>query len=182
MRIIAGEYRSRRLKTPAGRATRPTSDRLRETLFNVAGPAVPGSTWYDCFAGSGAVGLEALSRGAAFAVFFETGRDALRALRANIAALDAGARCRVVEQPVAQALARAERPADFLFLDPPYAAEREYARLLAWLGEAPPLLAPAATVIVEHARRSTLAPAYGRLSRVRLLEQGSSAFSFYRLT
>src|SRR5688572_14172585 len=120
MRIIAGEFRSRRLKTPPGRATRPTSDRLRETLFNVIGPAVAGSTWYDCFAGSGAVGLEAISRGAAFVFFLETARDAARVLGENIAALDVAGRCRVIEKPVAQALARADRPADFVYLDPPY--------------------------------------------------------------
>src|SRR3990172_9580282 len=103
MRIVAGEFRSRRLKTIAGPATRPTSDKLRETLFNVLGPSVAGSVWYDCFAGSGAVGLEALSRGATFAVFIESGPAAARVLRENIAALGLESRVAVLARDVVRA-------------------------------------------------------------------------------
>src|SRR5262245_3275463 len=99
MRIIAGEFRSRRIKTVPGLATRPTSDKLRGTLFDALGAAVAGSIWYDCYAGSGAVGLEALSRGADYALFIESSRAALRVVRGNIAALGMEDRCELIEQP-----------------------------------------------------------------------------------
>ena len=181
MRIVAGEFRSRQLKSVPGRATRPTSDKLRETLFDVLGPSVAGSVWYDCFAGSGAVGLEALSRGAAFAVFLESGRAALRVLRDNIAALGLGQRCAVLERDVLRALKSAKHSADFVFLDPPYVAFPEYHRVLRYLGLSP-LLRPGATVIAEHARRFSPEPRYAALARFRILEQGSSALSLYRLS
>lgn len=189
MRIIAGQFRGRRLKSVPGVATRPTSDKLRETLFDVLGCTVVDSVWYDCFAGSGAVGLEALSRGAASALFIESHRAAARVLRANIAALGLEQRCAVLEQAVAPALARArpvalQRPADFVFLDPPYTTASEYRRVLDLLGAATgeaELLRPNAMVIAEHARRSPLELHYGALARFRVLEQGSSALSFYRL-
>ncbi len=180
MRIIGGEFRSRRLKTLAGPATRPSSDKLRETLFNVLGVAVADSTWYDCFAGSGAVGLEALSRGARSVVFIENSRAAARVLRENVAELGVEARCLLVEQPVARALERATRAACFVFLDPPYDAAGEYQRVLKLLGKQPPLLAANAVVIAEHARRSPLEPGYGSLTRFRCIEQGDSSLSFFR--
>lgn len=180
MRIIGGEFRSRRLKTLPGMATRPTADKLRETLFDVLGARVAGSVFYDCYAGSGAAGLEALSRGAAFAVFIERSRAAARVLKENVAALGVEARCLVLQQPVAAALSDASRPADFVFLDPPYQPEAEYGRVLTMLAEGEGLN-PDAVVIAEHARRSPLAACYGRLARYRLLEQGDSALSFYRL-
>lgn len=181
MRIIAGEFRSRRLKTMAGAVLRPTSDRLRETLFNVLGPSVAGSVWLDCYAGSGAVGLEALSRGAAQAVFLEQARGALRVLGANITSLDVGDRARVVDSPVDQGLRRLAREGlrpGFIFLDPPYRETAEYELSLSLLGSLP--LANAHTVIiVEQARR---APELSiPLARRRRLEQGDSALSFYRL-
>jgi 16S rRNA (guanine966-N2)-methyltransferase len=180
MRIIGGEFRSRRLKTVPGLATRPTSDKLRETLFDVLGPDVTGSVWYDCFAGSGAVGLEALSRAADFAVFVESATAAVRVLQQNVAALGVEQRCLEIQKPVAAALVQAGRPAGFVFLDPPYAAALEYRRVLSLLGEGA-LLKPHGMVIAEHARRSPLEPAYGRLARYRVLEQGDSALSFYKL-
>ncbi len=183
MRVIGGEFRSRRLETVPGRATRPTSDKLRETLFDVLGAAVAGSVWYDCFAGSGAVGIEALSRGAAHAVFIESRRAAARALRKNIATLGLSERCSVLEGAVLPALQRATRAADFVFLDPPYQASREYRCVLDFLGESRPsrLLRPAAMVIAEHSRRLTLKAAYGALRRFRVLRQGDSALSFYNV-
>src|SRR5260370_206626 len=90
MRVIAGKYRSRRLVAPAGIQTRPTSDRLRETLFNVVAPSVEGSAWLDLFAGTGAVGIEALSRGARMVYFVESSSHAVRAIRANLASLAVG--------------------------------------------------------------------------------------------
>jgi len=181
MRIIAGEYRSRRLKTLPGVATRPTSDKLRETLFNVLDEDVRGSLWYDCYAGSGAVGLEALSRGAGHAVFLESARGALSVLRQNVQALGVLDRCTLLQQPVAKALAAARRPPDFVFLDPPYEAALEYQRVLAFFGDGR-LLKPTGIVIAEHARRWPLAERFGILQRYRVLEQGDSALSFYRFT
>lgn len=179
MRIIAGEYRSRRLKTLSGLATRPTSDKLRETLFNVLGDAVRGSFWYDCCAGSGAVGLEALSRGAAHVVFLESSRSVVDVLRQNVQALGVLDRSTVLNQPVVSALAVAKRPPDFVFLDPPYDAAGEYQRVLAFFGGGR-LLKPAGIVIAEHARRAPLGERYGILGRYRVLDQGDSALSFYR--
>lgn len=180
MRIIAGEFRSRRLRTLPGLATRPTSDKLRETLFNVVGARVAGSVWYDCYAGSGAVGLEALSRGAHFVVFVESGRPAVRVLRANITALGVEPRCLVVQERAGTALARAIRAADFVFLDPPYAAADDYRSALELLGTSE-LLKPGGIAIAEHARRAPLGAEYGSLTRYRVVEQGDSALSFYRL-
>jgi 16S rRNA (guanine(966)-N(2))-methyltransferase RsmD len=181
MRIVGGEFRSRRLRTLPGTATRPTSDKLREALFDVLGARVAGSAWYDCYAGSGAVGLEALSRSAACAVFVERSRAAARVLRANVAALGVEPRCIILNQPVLAALAQATRPADFIYLDPPYSAAGAYRRVLELLGKGAALKAEG-IVIVEHARRSPLDAQYGKLARYRVLEQGDSALSFFRLS
>ncbi len=197
MRIIAGEFRSRRLRAPRGWDTRPTSDRLRETLFNVLGNRVAGARFADLYAGSGANGLEALSRGAAEAVFVEQAPPALEALHSNVAALEVAARAQVAALPMARWLREAvaaARPFDLLFLDPPYAAGAEYAATLGALGDAgQKLLAPGALVIAEHRRPSrsgagkqpeSSAPGarYGALGRVRVLEQGDAALSFFVLS
>lgn len=172
MRVIAGEFRSRRLKTLPGLATRPTPDRLRETLFNILAPRIRGVIFLDAYAGTGAVGIEALSRGARRAVFLERGRAALAVLRENLAALDLETRSRVVAGPVLANLARQE--AHIVFLDPPYQLEREYAAALAILGRHPPDLA-----IVQHSTRFTPGQSYGALARSHLLRQGDNALSFY---
>lgn len=172
MRVIAGEFRSRRLKTLPGLATRPTPDRLRETLFNILAPRIRGAIFLDAYAGSGAVGIEALSRGARRAVFLERARAALAVLRENLAALDLGARSLVVAGPVLANLAREE--AHIVFLDPPYKLEREYAAALEILGERPPDLA-----IVQHSVRFDPGEGRGALTRARLLRQGDNALSFY---
>ncbi len=188
MRVIGGEFRSRRLQTPPGAATRPTSDRLRETLFNVLGPGVGGARFLDLYAGSGAVGVEALSRGAAFAGFVERGPPALAAIRSNLAGLGleaqgAGARALVESRSVAAALGRlldARESFDFVFLDPPYEASGEYAETLGTVGrESARLLRPGAAVIAEHARRVPLPERFGALRRYRVLAQGDAALSFY---
>ena len=183
MRVIGGEFRSRRLQTPPGNATRPTSDRLRETLFNVLGPAVDGARFLDLYAGSGAVGVEALSRGALFAGFVERGPAALGAIRANLAALGLGSSSSVESRTVTAALERlleAPESFDFVFLDPPYEAVSEYTETLGLLGrESARLLRPEAVVIAEHARRQALPEQFGALRRRRLLEQGDAALSFY---
>ena len=116
MRIIAGEFRSRRLKSVAGRETRPTPDRLRETLFDILAPRIEGATFLDGYAGTGAVGIEALSRGARHALFLERNRHALETIRQNLAALDLEARATVLTGPVLLTLPRCQ--ADIVFLDP----------------------------------------------------------------
>jgi 16S rRNA (guanine966-N2)-methyltransferase len=121
LRVIGGELRGRPLKAPPGRSTRPTADRVREALFNLLGPVRSGARVLDLFAGSGALGIEALSRGAAHAVFLESDRRAREILRENLARLELGARSRVSGEDV---LSRPhlESPFDLVFADPPYGA------------------------------------------------------------
>jgi 16S rRNA (guanine(966)-N(2))-methyltransferase RsmD len=192
MRIIAGEYRSRTLQAPAGLATRPTSDRLRETLFNVLAPRIEGAAFLDLYAGSGAVGIEALSRGAASVDFVERAETAVRVLRGNLARLGITQGFRVHTGGVGGWLRRVGRNAgserkpgsaavfDLVFLDPPYEAAEEYAATLGLLGGGSvELLGPGALVIAEHRRKERLGDRYGELGRTRLLEQGDAALSFY---
>ena len=182
MRIIAGTFRSRTLEAPAGLATRPTSDRLRETLFNVLSPRMAGARFLDLYAGSGAVGLEALSPGAGHVDFVERAEPALRALRANLARLGVAAGFRIHGAGVGAVLRKMKPGAafDVVFLDPPYDAAQEYAATLGLLGGAAAgLLAEGAAVIAEHRRKERLEDTYGALARTRLLEQGDAALSFY---
>ena len=140
MRIIAGSFRSRALQAPTGLATRPTSDRLRETLFNVLTPRIQGAAFLDLYAGSGAVGLEALSRGAAQTDFVERAPAALKVLRGNLEKLCLRAGFRIHSVAVGAFLRRASASAskpvryDVVFLDPPYDAAEEYERTLGLLG------------------------------------------------
>ncbi|MFP5237598.1 MAG: 16S rRNA (guanine(966)-N(2))-methyltransferase RsmD [Acidobacteriota bacterium] len=181
MRVIAGSLRSRSLQAPPGLDTRPTSDRLRETLFNVLAPRIQGAVFLDLYAGSGAVGIEAVSRGAARVVLVERAPSALKILRANLERLGLKRECEVHAGTVAAFLRRpSAAPFDIIFLDPPYDAESEYASTLERIGgEAVALLAPDAVVIAEHRRKDKLADACGALVRTRLLQQGDAALSFY---
>jgi 16S rRNA (guanine966-N2)-methyltransferase len=182
MRIIGGTLRSRRLEAPAGLATRPTSDRLRETLFNVLAPRIQGARFLDLFAGSGAVGLEAHSRGAAQVDFVERNPAALAVLRKNLASLGISARFSVHAGSVEPILRRMRTDAtfDLVFLDPPYDAADRYEATLGLLGGGlANLLAPTALVIAEHRKNEELTDRYGALARTRLLKQGDAALSFY---
>ena len=182
MRIIAGSYRSRTLVAPSGMATRPTSDRLRETLFNVLAPRIEGARFLDLYAGSGAVGIEALSRGAASVEFIESAPAALAVMRSNLARLGITAGFRIHAASVATALRRmkAGPPFEVVFLDPPYDAAREYEATLGLLGGMDVgLLADGALVIAEHRKKERLEERYGKLGRTRLLQQGDAALSFY---
>jgi 16S rRNA (guanine(966)-N(2))-methyltransferase RsmD len=185
MRIIAGNFRSRTLQAPSGMSTRPSSDRLRETLFNVLAPRIQGAAFLDLYAGSGAVGLEALSRGASRVAFVERAPAALKALRGNLALLGITSGFRIDSCSVAASLRRAaasskQEPYEVLFLDPPWDAAAEYAATLGSLGGvASGLLADGALVIAEHRRKEHLQDRYGALQRTRLLEQGDAALSFY---
>jgi len=188
MRVIAGSLRRRTLDAPPGLDTRPTSDRLRETLFNVLAPRVEGARFLDLYAGSGAVGIEAISRGAALAVLVERAVPALRVLRNNLDKLGLGREIRVEAANAAAYLRRAgsENSSfdfDIVFLDPPYDAAKEYALALGLLGgEAAKLLRNEAVVVAEHRRKQKLEIDYGTLTRTRLLEQGDTALSFYQST
>ena len=182
MRVIAGRFKGRHLKTLRGQRTRPTSDRLRETLFNVLGASVAGAVFADCYAGSGAVGIEALSRGAEWVYFLESFRPAARVIRQNLASLAIEEGVEVLAHDVGAGLRRLERDAvklDLVFLDPPYPEAEEYQRALGLLGESA-LLAPDALVVAEHHPKRPLADRYGALTRTRTLHQGDAVLSFYR--
>lgn len=185
MRVIAGEFRSRPLAAPKGRDTRPTSDRLRETLFNVLAPRIAGAVFLDLYAGSGAVGIEALSRGAAEAIFVENSEPALRAIRANLSSLGIRGGYALEARSVAAALERlagSGRVVNVAFLDPPYGESGEYESTLNLLGgECRNLLAPDAVVVAEHLKKLELPESYGALRQYRTLKQGDSVLSFFAL-
>lgn len=176
MRVIGGEFRSRRLETVSGTDTRPTPDRLRETLFNVLAPRIEGALFVDLYAGTGAVGIEALSRGAARALFVERGRSALDALRKNVATLGLATRADIRQGKAAGLIDRMVRPGPecIVFLDPPYEMEQEYEKILEKLGEDAPGL-----VIAQHSTRFAMKDGYGVLHRTRVIKQGSNALSFF---
>ncbi len=173
MRVIGGEFRSRRLKSMPGMEVRPTPDRLRETLFDILAPVVRGKVFLDVYAGTGAVGIEAVSRGAAQVLLIERNKVAAALIEENIAALGIGDRCRVLRGSAQLLLPR--HPADLVFLDPPYDAEDEYTMALTILGANPPEL-----VIAQHSARVALAGTYGNLQRTRDKRQGDNCLSFYR--
>ncbi|HMG76446.1 MAG TPA: 16S rRNA (guanine(966)-N(2))-methyltransferase RsmD [Pyrinomonadaceae bacterium] len=183
MRIIAGKYRGRKLKSPPSLETRPTSDRLRETLFNVLAPRIKGARFLDLCAGSGAVGIEALSRGAAHATFVDQSRGMCALVEANLETLgvDKG-EVDVVSAEAFEFLRRHAKkeagPFDIVFFDPPYAMD--YESTLDYVGEhAESLLAEGGVVIVEHHHKNSLKEEFDRLKRYRVLKQGDSCLSFY---
>ena len=173
MRVIAGEFRSRRIESMPGMDVRPTPDRMRESLFNILAPEIGGAVFVDAYAGTGSVGIEALSRGARHVVFLERDRDAVDLIKKNLASLKVGARARVI--PGSAVLYLATLDADIVFLDPPYPKEREYDAAMDILAAKPPRL-----VIAQHASRYKLADDYGDLHRYRTLKQGDNTLSFYR--
>ncbi len=180
MRIIAGSLRSRRFEAPPGRKTRPTSDRLRETLFNVLAPRVEGAAFLDLYAGSGAAGMEALSRGAARVVFVERAAPVVTVLRENLTRLGFKNGVEVRAESVGTFLRRGSQNAfDIVFLDPPYDAQGEYGTTLGLLGAAAEWLNAGALVIAEHRRKDVMQHRFGALARTRLLTQGDAALSFY---
>lgn len=194
MRVIAGQYRSRRLQTLRGTALRPSSDRLRETLFNILGTAIEGAVFVDLFAGSGAVGIEALSRGARGAIFVENHAAAAALIARNLASLGipiaaqvasgktfAGS-AEILRMDAMDALERLDKSSahiDFVYLDPPYADTRAYQEILEFLGESE-LLVRSGLVIAEHRRKTDLPALAGHLERARVVQQGDTALSFYR--
>src|SRR5438105_8745810 len=187
MRVIAGTYRSRQLIAPRGAHTRPTSDRLRETLFNILAQRITGAHFADLYAGTGAVGIEALSRGAAHVWFAERAAPAIVAIRAYLAALKIDSGFSIETHGTAallDGLAEAPEPSlDIVFLDPPWESEAEYADTLRTLGrDAPTVLSPGALVVAEHSSKAYPAERYGQLARTRTLKQGDAALTFYAVT
>ncbi len=174
MRVIAGEFRSRVLKTLPGMDVRPTPDRLREALFSILAPRLKGAVFLDAYAGTGSVGIEALSRGASRAVFIEKNRAAMLVIRENLRSLGIEDRAEVAFGRTAQLVAR--HKADIVFLDPPYPLEGEYSATLNALGKT----FEQGLVIAQHASRFALAESYGGLVRLRVLKQGDNSLSFYR--
>jgi 16S rRNA (guanine966-N2)-methyltransferase len=176
MRVIGGEFRSRRLQSIPGTEVRPTSDKMREALFNILGnlasPAIEGAVFVDAYAGTGAVGIEALSRGARHAVFIEKNREAANLIKSNLAALQVEARARVIHGSAALYLGKTD--ADIVFIDPPYPKEREYQAALDALESKPPGL-----VIVQHSVRFALPEEHGPFRRTRMMKQGENALSFF---
>jgi len=155
VRVVAGRYGGRRLVAPPGDATRPTSDRVRESLFSVLGPSVGGARVLDLYAGTGALGIEALSRGAGAAVFVDRAPAAIKAIRANLQALGIEAEVRRIQARAAlRAAAVAGEAYDLIFLDPPYRRPAELGRELS--KALPAVLAPGARVVSESDRRDRL--------------------------
>jgi 16S rRNA (guanine966-N2)-methyltransferase len=181
MRVIAGKFRSRKLQAPAGLEIRPTSDRLRETLFNVLSGVINDAVFIDLFAGTGAVGIEAISRGARQVYFAESDKKALRTIRANLQAFGLEEGFEVLEREAAAALrlldAQAVR-ADICFLDPPYSHHGAYEQIIGLISQLQ-LLAPDAVVIAEHEKHFDPGDRFGSLERYRTLKQGDAVLSFY---
>jgi 16S rRNA (guanine(966)-N(2))-methyltransferase RsmD len=177
MRIISGSLKGRRLKTPAWEGLRPTSDRLRETLFNILAPRVPGARVLDGFAGTGAVGLEARSRGAAEVVFVERDRRAVALIEENLRHCGVSDGCVIMRADIGRLPESfGARRFDLILLDPPYAEpdlEATLARAAAWL-------AAGGLVVLEHARRRAAPLAAAGLVRTRVVQSGDSALSFYQ--
>ena len=188
MRVIAGQYGSRKLLSLPGLDLRPTADKLRETLFNVltAGnpEALAGTVWLDLYAGTGAVGIEALSRGASMVHFVEASAKVADLIRKNLKSLEVTSGAQVLSQDVGRALKALEASgtvADYIFLDPPYRLQDEYAKTLGLLGGSS-LVAAKATVLAEHDKRFDPGEKFGSLQRYRKLAQGDAALSFYART
>jgi 16S rRNA (guanine966-N2)-methyltransferase len=173
MRVIGGEFRSRRLKSLPGLATRPTPDRLRETLFDILGSTIENRVFLDAYAGTGAVGIEALSRGASRAIFIERRKAIATIISENLASLGSTDRAVVVAARALSAIARYK--AHIVFLDPPYDLESEYPQALNILSQDPPDI-----VIAQHSVRLALAEKYGSLQHTRDVRQGDNVLSWYR--
>lgn len=177
MRIIAGAFKGRTLRGPTGPGVRPTSDSLRETLFNVIRDRVDGARFLDAFAGTGAVGLEALSRGAVEATFIERDPRVVSLLEKNVAACRVEAQVIVLKDQFAGVGRRHGLVGEFdiVFVDPPYDIEGIDRIIL----EAASFVVPTGLLIVEHGRKRNVTESAGVLERYRLLTAGDSALSFY---
>lgn len=187
MRIIAGKYRGRPLRSLRGTEIRPTADRLRETLFNVLSAGNPealhGTVWMDIFAGTGAVGIEALSRGAKEVYFLETAPEAAKLVEQNLRKLGITEGYKILRDELSGILWRFKRQhvvIDVAFLDPPYRMENAYKQTLTALADSSAVWAMT-LVVAQHEKRFDPGSEFGALRRIRLLTQGNNALSFYRI-
>ena len=178
MRVIAGEFKGRRLEAPDWPGLRPTSDRLRETLFNILAPRIAGARMLDGYAGTGAVGIEALSRGAAHVSFVERDPRATSLIAANLQRCGIANRYAIIRAAFGGVETQLPgAPYDIVFLDPPYGA----AEMAAALAAAEPLVGPETLLVFEHARRDPAPPRVGKLTRTRETKSGDSSLAFYSL-
>jgi len=178
MRIVAGTLKGRRLDGPTWDGLRPTSDSLRETLFNVLGPTLAGARVMDVFAGTGAVGIEAISRGAAHVTFVEHDARAIQLLQANITRAGVETACAIIRDDFMKPRRQRSEPLaryDLVFLDPPY----EIPAIEAALASAAAHTVAGGRIVIEHSRRRALPDAVLGATRYRILEAGDSALSFY---
>jgi 16S rRNA (guanine966-N2)-methyltransferase len=173
MRVIAGEFRSRKILSMPGTDIRPTPDRLRETLFNILNPLLEDCVFVDAYAGTGSVGIEALSRGARHVIFIEKDKQAVELIAYNLASLGVKGKGRIIRGNAALLLGGLD--ADIVFLDPPYPKEKEYQASLDALEAKPPAL-----TVVQHAKRFALDEIYGPLHRTRVVTQGDNSLSFFK--
>jgi 16S rRNA (guanine966-N2)-methyltransferase len=173
MRVIGGEFRSRVLKSLPGLDVRPTPDRMREALFSILAPRISGTLFLDLYAGTGAVGIEALSRGAERAIFVENSHAAVEVIRSNLKTLGLENRGRVWQGRSAGVIGKIGR-VDIAFLDPPYPLEMEYEKALDALADEPPGL-----VVVQHSSRFSVKECYGVLKRTRAVKQGENTLSLF---
>ena len=177
MRIIAGTLKGRRLRAPAWDGLRPTSDRLRGTLFDILAPEIRGAVVLDGYAGTGAVGIEALSRGAASVTFVERDRRAVSLIAENLRHCGVSGGCDIIRAEIGRmGRPRAARPFDVILLDPPYAGTD----LPACVAQAAAWLTAGGVLVLEHARRRHPPPSAGGLVLTRTVPSGDSALSFYR--
>jgi 16S rRNA (guanine966-N2)-methyltransferase len=187
LRVIAGKYRGHPLRSLRGADIRPTSDRLRETLFNIltAGnpEALQGTVWLDLFAGTGAVGIEALSRGARQAYFVESSDAAVKVIEQNLQSLGIAEGYKILRDDLSGVIWRLQRQhvvGDVVFLDPPYRLQKAYEKALTALADSS-LVWAMSLVVAEHEKKFDPGDEFGSLRRIRKLTQGNSSLSFYRI-
>ena len=177
IRIIAGQLKGRRLETPDWPGLRPTSDKLRETVFNVLATRIAGARVLDGYAGTGAVGIEALSRGASHVTFVEHDPRAIRLIESNLRRCGISDRYAIIRARLTDALAKLDARLEVVFLDPPYGASE----LLEALRSAEKMMSPETLLVVEHAKRDAAPLQEGTLVRTRELVSGDSALAFYQI-
>jgi len=178
MRVTGGIGRGRRLKVPAGSQVRPTSDKVKQALFNILGDKVEGAAFLDLFAGAGGIGIEALSRGAGRVVFVDAAKSSLAAIKQNIEQLGFGERAEVVLSKAESFLKKHGGPFDLVFLDPPYAEEMHpLLEMVAGAG----MLKPHSIVIAEHFKKQVSPERAGALSLYREVRYGDTVLAWYRV-
>lgn len=183
MRVVAGKAKGKKLKAPRGIKTRPITDMIKEALFNVLGPRVYEAAFLDLFAGSGSVGIEALSRGASPVFFVDNDAAAVAVITENIRNCDFSEDFAIYRHDVFQALKVLEKRAilfDYIYVDPPFNQESVFDKIMTTLGPAM-LVAPGGMVILRTQRKMSMLDRYGNLSRTRITRYGESVLHYYRL-